>query len=97
MATIQTKRSVKTTAPTTQLTTQGFTGGNANTAGGVTTMATTITPTAEQCERGGCMQYCACKPSDPWVYAVVGLGVGGLMFGSVLYYVGKNRKSTRRR
>lgn len=96
MATIQTNRSLRTTTPTptSERLAPAF-GGNLATKE-TTNMTANQGPTASDCERAGCMEHCACKPNDPWIYAVVGVGVGGIVFGGVLYYVGKNRKRTRR-
>jgi hypothetical protein len=35
-----------------------------------------IKPTMHQCAEAGCLSYCACQPMDPWIYGVVGAGVG---------------------
>jgi len=68
-----------------------------NTAPTTTTRAGRIQPTADDCAQAGCLQHCACQPKDPWLYALAGTAVGGLVFGGVLYYVGKRKRTTRRR
>lgn len=68
---------------------------NTNTTPTTTTRAGRIEVTKADCEQAGCMQHCACQPKDPWLYALAGTAVGGLVFGGVLYYVGKNRKRRR--
>jgi len=65
-----------------------------------TTRAGSPGPTKTDCERAGCLSHCApCehaeKGTDPWLYALAGTAVGGVIFGGVLYYVGKNRKRRR--
>jgi len=44
------------------------------------------------CERAGCLQYCGCQPQDPWIYAIVGFGIGGVILGGTMYYMGKNKR-----
>lgn len=61
-----------------------------------TTQGARLQADAQACNEAGCAQHCECQPSDPWIYAVAGTALGGLVFGSVLYYVGKNKRRTRR-
>lgn len=56
------------------------------------TTRTGLTPTKTDCERAGCLQHCACEPSDPWLYALGGAAVGTVVGATVLYFVGRNKR-----
>ena len=46
----------------------------------------------QMCDRMNCSQYCPKPGFDPLWAAVIGAGVGGIVIGSAMYFVGKGRR-----